>query len=154
MFLVNSREGLFVATSWAFGSKFLYSSRHTFFRSYGASLQSSLTRVLPRALEYSSHPPVSVYGTGNIISRLEAFLGTTVSLILNAIRRYCSACKISVTRQADFPTYQPTSFEPLFHQWPQLTLCVPPSLKQYNVGIGILTNLPSTTPFGLVLGPD
>ncbi len=63
--LVNSREGLFVATSIAFESKSLYNSRHTLYRRYGASLQSSLTRVLPRALEYSSHPPVSVYGTGN-----------------------------------------------------------------------------------------
>eukprot|EP01022_Parablepharisma_sp_SALTPOND_P015438 TRINITY_DN2177_c0_g1_i7.p1 TRINITY_DN2177_c0_g1~~TRINITY_DN2177_c0_g1_i7.p1 ORF type:complete len:392 (+),score=-77.95 TRINITY_DN2177_c0_g1_i7:111-1286(+) len=37
---------------------------HTFSRTYGAILQSSLTRVLPRALEYSSHLPVSVCGTG------------------------------------------------------------------------------------------
>ena len=61
--------------------------RHTLYRRYGASLQSSLTRVLPRALEYSSHPPVSVYGTGNGCSRLEAFLGTTVSTIQLALRR-------------------------------------------------------------------
>ena len=154
MFLVNSREGLFVATSLAFRSKFLYKSRHTLYRRYGASLQSSLTRVLPRALEYSSHPPVSVYGTGNIPSRLEAFLGTTVSTILNALRRDCLACQVSVECEADLPTSQPTPFEPLFHQWPRLTLCVPPSLKWWYVGIGILTYLPSSTPFGLDLGPD
>ena len=154
MFLINSREGLFVATSSAFWSKSIYRSRHTLFRSYGASLQSSLTRVLPRALEYSSHPPVSVYGTGNITSRLEAFLGTTVSTIQSALRRDCSACRVSVECTADLPTVQPTPFEPLFHQWPRLTLCVPPSLKWCNVGIGILADLPSSTPFGLDLGPD
>ncbi len=37
---------------------------HPFSRSYGVILPSSLTRVLPRALEFSSHLPVSVYGTG------------------------------------------------------------------------------------------
>ena len=36
---------------------------HTFFRSYGVNLPSSFTRVLSSALEFSSCPPVSVYGT-------------------------------------------------------------------------------------------
>ena len=127
---------------------------HTLYRRYGASLQSSLTRVHPRALEYSSHPPVSVYGTGDIPSRLEAFLGTTVSRVQAALRRDWPACQVSVECKADLPTLQPTPFEPLFHQRPPLTLCVPPSLKRCNVGIGILTDLPSSTPFGLDLGPD
>ena len=35
-----------------------------FFRSYGAGLPSSLTTLLPLALEFSSCPPVSVCGTG------------------------------------------------------------------------------------------
>ena len=35
-----------------------------FFRSYGARLPSSLTRFHSLALVYSTHPPVSVYGTG------------------------------------------------------------------------------------------
>src|SRR5690606_9517448 len=41
----------------------LHDSGHTFSRSYGINLPSSLARVLPSALEYSSHPPVSVSGT-------------------------------------------------------------------------------------------
>ena len=134
-------------------SSFTYCG-HTLYRRYGASLQSSLTRVLPRALEYSSHPPVSVYGTGNSCSRLEAFLGTTASSIPSATRKYCSACKISEYCNTDFPVLLPTSFDPLFHQRARLALCVPPSLKRTTVGIGILTNLPSSTPFGLDLGPD
>ena len=40
-------------------------SRHPFFRSYGARLPSSLTRFHSRAWVYSTHPPVSDYGTGN-----------------------------------------------------------------------------------------
>jgi hypothetical protein len=38
---------------------------HPLSRSYGAILPSSLERFLSRALVYSTHPPVSVYGTGN-----------------------------------------------------------------------------------------
>src|SRR5213079_513873 len=40
-------------------------SGHPFFRSYGARLPSSLTRFHSRAWVYSTHPPVSDYGTGN-----------------------------------------------------------------------------------------
>src|SRR5437868_9871525 len=39
---------------------------HPFSRSYGAILPSSLERFLSRALVYSTHPPVSVYGTGSL----------------------------------------------------------------------------------------
>ena len=40
------------------------SFEHPFSLSYGANLPSSLTTLLPLALEYSSHLPVSVCGTG------------------------------------------------------------------------------------------
>ena len=46
------------------GSKSLHPRRHPFSRSYGAILPSSLTMVLPIALVCSTHPPVSVCGTG------------------------------------------------------------------------------------------
>ena len=81
-----------------------------------------------------------------------AFLGTTVSSIPNAIRKFCSACKISVSCKADLPALRPTSFDQLFHQPARLTLCVPTSRS--IISIGILTYLPSSTPFGLDLGPD
>ena len=55
MFLINSRLGLFTATA---------SLRFPFSRSYGVILPSSLTRVLPFVLEFSSRLPVSVCGTG------------------------------------------------------------------------------------------
>jgi hypothetical protein len=48
---------------------------HTFSRSYGVKLPSSLTMVTSSALGYSPHPPVSVYGTVTQSARLEAFLG-------------------------------------------------------------------------------
>ena len=56
MFLLNSCLGLFSAATLLW---------HSFSRSYGVILPSSLTRVLSRALGFSPHLPVSVYGTGD-----------------------------------------------------------------------------------------
>ena len=55
MFLLNSCLSLFSAAR---------SPWHPFSRSYGVILPSSLTMLLPPALGFSPHPPVSVYGTG------------------------------------------------------------------------------------------
>ena len=57
MFLLNSCLGQFSATCLR---------RHPFSRSYGVILPNSLTMLLPSALGFSPHPPVSVYGTGSI----------------------------------------------------------------------------------------
>ena len=53
--MINSRLGLFTAACFR---------RHPFFRSYGVNMPSSLTTLLPLALGFSPHPPVSVFGTG------------------------------------------------------------------------------------------
>ena len=52
------------------GSSF---EEHPFSQSYGANVPSSLERFLSRALVYSTHPPVSVYGTGNLDNDVELF---------------------------------------------------------------------------------
>ena len=57
MFLLNSCLGQFSAA---------WFSRHPFSRSYGVLLPNSLTMLLPSALGFSPHPPVSVYGTGPV----------------------------------------------------------------------------------------
>ena len=41
-----------------------------------AFLPSSLTNIVPDALGFSPHPPVSVYGTGTLLRDYDAFLGT------------------------------------------------------------------------------
>ena len=64
MFLLNSRLGLFTAAC---------SRRHPFSRSYGVNLPSSLTTLLPLALVFSTHLPVSVCGTGTLVYT-QAFL--------------------------------------------------------------------------------
>ena len=53
--MLNSRLDLFSAA---------LSPEHPLFRSYGVNLPSSLTTLLPLALEFSSYLPVSVCGTG------------------------------------------------------------------------------------------
>ena len=62
--MVNSRYPLFCAT---------YLRRPTFSRSYGSKLQSSFAWDLSNALVYSTHPPVSVYGTNKKTSSLSSF---------------------------------------------------------------------------------
>ncbi len=62
--LLNSRQSHFTVAA---------SLRRPFSRSYGAILPSSLTRVLPFALVFSTRLPVSVCGTGTRTSSLRSF---------------------------------------------------------------------------------
>ena len=74
-----------------------------FSRSYGAILPSSLTRVLPIALVFSTCPPVSVLVRARPTS-LDAFLGGK-ALRTSAIR---PRHPVSGLCSADFPTERPT----------------------------------------------
>ena len=78
MFLLNSCLGHFSAA---------WFPRHPFSRSYGVILPSSLTMLLPSALGFSPHPPVSVYGTG-LHETIAAFLdgmGSEASLLIGSL---------------------------------------------------------------------
>ena len=120
MFLVNSCLGLFSAA---------HSREHPLFRSYGVILPSSLTTLLPLALESSSYLPVSVCGTGTSEIHM-AFLAT-----LHARLRYY------------FPSIATGTNARLEHFG-----CVP-MLDSFG-GDGISTVCASATPFGLTLAPD
>ena len=69
VFLLNSCLGQFSAALFP---------RHPFSRSYGVILPNSLTMLLPSALGFSPHPPVSVYGTG-ILQTIAAFLDSQLT---------------------------------------------------------------------------
>ncbi len=71
MFLLNSRQSHFTATFQRFG--YPDAKRYPFSRSYGVMLPNSLTRVLPFALVYSTHLPVSDCGTGTQKSTFRGF---------------------------------------------------------------------------------
>ena len=121
VFLLNSCLGLFTAAPL---------QEHPFSRSYGVNLPSSLTTLLPLALESSSYLPVSVCGTG-IADIHRAFL-------------------------AFVHAYVPTKFQSLT---PGSTIArvmrfqSVPLFKSFD-GNGISTCCPSPTTFVLGLGPD
>ena len=138
MFLLNSCLGHFSAAC---------SRRHPFSRSYGVILPSSLTTLLPPALGFSPHPPVSVYGTGTH-ETIAAFLDSQLT-------NFSTICSIRITSSdctADLPTVLLPRLHQSFHSWLWLSVCVPTVL--FMNGTGISTCCPSTTAFALALGPD
>ena len=120
MFLLNSRLGLFTAAC---------SRRRPLSRSYGANLPSSLTTLLPLALEYSSHLPVSVCGTGTLVYT-RAFLAS---------------------QHRELPYYISVPYAQL-NQRLGSAICKCPSGLKFG-GYGISTVCASTTPCGLALAP-
>ena len=137
MFLLNSCLGQFSAANLRW---------HSFSRSYGVILPSSLTMLLPSALGFSPHPPVSVYGTG-IIQTIAAFLDARLTL------PYFSSVRITpLDCYADFPTQLLPRLPRYFHSRDELSSRVPTVLLHDSTGIS--TCCPSTTSFDLALGPD
>ena len=103
----------------------LHHDGHTFFRSYGVNLQSSLTRVLSSALVYSTRLPESVYGTVTCVTRYEDFLGSMGSVTLCPFRD--SSSPLSVWNSLpDLPSRPAYGLEPGHSApgWP--TLLRPP----------------------------
>ena len=97
--LFRSCLGLFSAAS---------SQRHPFSRSYGVILPSSLTMLLPSALGFSPHLPVSVYGTGTW-QTIAAFLGSRSTY-------FATSCSLHITSSAPrggFSSHSPTSLVPV-----------------------------------------
>ena len=91
MFLLNSCLSLFSAAT---------SLWHPFSRSYGVILPSSLTMLLPPALGFSPHPPVSVYGTGTL-QTIAAFLDAFSMFFATLLR---SASQLRLVRGICLPT--------------------------------------------------
>jgi hypothetical protein len=106
--LINSRYPRFSATPQSSRREVFHSKGHTFSRSYGVNLPSSLTRVLSSALGYSPHPPVSVSGTvTTAINSCEAFPGSLESPSCRLLKganliasRHCQrVCGLRLLRQ-------------------------------------------------------
>lgn len=118
-----------------------------FSRSYGAILPSSLTMLLPPALGFSPHPPVSVYGTG-MHHTIAAFLDSW-----NHALRYFISLRFTYSGcTADLPTVPLPRLPRYSHSRVALSFCVPTVLMMH--GTGISTCCPSATLFSLALGPD
>ena len=109
-------------------------------------MPSSLTMLLPSALGFSPHPPVSVYGTG-ILQTIAAFLDSQLTCFptsfrstsrLQIVQRICQLNSYLACHGIPFPLV--------------LSLCVPTVLLYCSTGIS--TCCPSATSFDLTLGPD
>ena len=120
MFLVNSCLGLFSAAP---------RRELPFSRSYGVILPSSLTTLLPLALGFSPHLPVSVCGTGTL-AYIMPFLATGHRRLPYYI----------------FGPFRPGRPTP-GSGYPNVSACL-----SFG-GYGISTVCASTTPLGLALAP-
>ena len=156
MFLVNSRYPRFSATPVSSGREVHHPQGHTFSRSYGVILPSSLGRVLSSALGSSPRPPVSVCGTVTTATPAGAFLGSMGlpsswglgPLLMTSRIRASSFVPLGVLKK------HPTGLNRTIHVSARLPSSVPPAFVVSRGGAGILTCFPSPTPFGLGLGAD
>ena len=119
VFLLNSCLGLFSAAHF---------HEHPFSRSYGVNLPSSLTTLLPLALESSSYLPVSVCGTGS----------SDIHTAFLAPIQDCFAASCSLSTGSTIARLSPFSDVPV--------------LKSFG-GYGMSTVCASATPLGLTLAP-
>ena len=78
--MINSRRSRFTVTGVSVNR-----SRYPLSRTYGVILQSSLTTILPSALDYSSRLPVSVLVRSLVLQPLEDFLGRPSDDFTNVI---------------------------------------------------------------------
>jgi hypothetical protein len=156
VFLVNSHNPRFSATSQRSEGKPLHADRHTFSRSYGVILPSSLTRVLSRALGYSPRPPESVCGTDTKVALYAAFLGSLGSpSVPDQVRTSSPLGNTSYRLSLSGPSSSSYGLERT-HPCGALGLpfSVPAYFNPLHGGAGILTCFPSPTPLGLGLGTD
>ena len=153
MFLVNSHNPHFTATSQRFPGEPDYTRRHTFSRSYGVNLPSSLTRVLSRALGYSPRPPESVCSTVTKVALCAAFLGSLESPSCPAEARphHLSTLSLAVCPSRVLAK-QSTGLDTDPCTVLDLSFSVPAHFNAILGSTGILTCFPSPTPFGLGLG--
>ena len=102
--------------------------------------------LLPSALGFSPHLPVSVYGTGTV-QTIAAFLGSWLTLFLTLVQ---SASRLRIDeRICQLISYLACSGIPVPVV---LSFCVPTVLLYCSTGIS--TCCPSATSFDLALGPD
>ena len=103
--------------------------------------------LLPPALGFSPHPPVSVYGTGTY-SAIAAFLGSWNY----RLPYFCSVRVTPLGCMAGLLSIPLLCLPRSSHSRARLSFCVPAVLTV--CGAGISTCCPSATLFSLTLGPD
>ena len=128
MFLVNSRLGRFAAAPQRSGGELLHAGGRPFSLSYGASVPSSLTMVLPIASVCSTRPPVSVL----VRARPRLPRGFSREHGMTGFAMEASS-RVSGSRCADFHAHPPTRFHGDVQNPARLPFSVAPSV---NSGAG------------------
>ena len=141
VFLLNSRLGHLCATT-------------SGYKPYRGTPSPEVTGLICRvpSAEFSQTPEDS------LLDYLCRFAVRTQAPLLSSFSRQC---RIRTFRQIPWARGARTSlsatldtFRRTFHSPASLPSCVPASYKRDAHGAGILTSLPSPTPFGLSLGSD
>ena len=151
MFLLNSRLGLFVATALRLSCFHKITATAPLLPKLRGHFAEFLNESYLNALVFSTHPPVSVYGT--ITSLLARGFSSQ-----RRISETCLFTKIDmpITFQsndfADFPTKSPYALS-VEHHLPRSPIFLRhPITQTLKVVQEYLTCFPSPTPFGLGLG--
>ena len=121
--MINSRLGRFAATPAGSAREALHPQGHSFSRSYGVNMPSSLTMVLPIASVCSTRPPVSV------LVRAPADLPRGFSRkhgLAGFARSFVS--RLRASRSTDFPMLPPTRFHGDVQNPARLPFSVAPSV--------------------------
>ena len=118
--------GRFAAAAAGSGSWSLHLQRHSFSRSYGAIMPSSLTMVPPIASVCSTRPPVSVW-----YGRLGPCLGVFPGSVGSAASPCGFVSRLGLVRRADLPALRPTCF----HGGVQNPACVPFSVAPSVIAV-------------------
>ena len=107
---------------------------------------------LKRLSRLSAHPPVSVYGTDNYYLKLRGFSWK------RGIKHFvlpCGSTRTHFSALNDLPDLPGRSaYELGRHCCRCFSLLRHPLVQRPQLSAGILTRLPSSTPFGLDLGTD
>ena len=129
--------------------RFAYTLCGTFSRSYGVILPSSLTKVLPRVLEFSSRLPVSVCGTGE--NKLDSIFSWQCG-IGRFVTFFTPITSVFIDPRI-YLGFPPTGLD--MQSLHARRILLRQHVSQTLVSsTGMSTCCPSTTPFGLALGPD
>ena len=158
MFLVNSRLGLFSATSSRFaGTNEMLDHytlpRHPFSQSYGVNLPSSLAMVHSSALGFSPCLPVSVYGTDACKIHGPRFFSTVWDQPDR--RRSSFPSLLGVNKDLDLPGSSSYELGPAMsnrQSWP--TLPCYPTVQAPYLQYGNINPLPIAYAFRPRLRPD
>lgn len=117
---------------------------------YGINLPSSLTTLLPIALGFSPHLPVSVCGTGT--TALNSGFSRQCG-IHHFATKFRSPSRLQNTGRTSLPSYL-LRLDRLYQQSARL-IPLRPRFSQTSIGgTGISTSYPSPTLLSLGLGPD